>query len=97
MVEHVRNMNHLIRGQELGNSQSQIPVLTSLIAFPVSTDLHHQVTAEQAEVAHVVLTEQQERIEAWFEVRDMADSATIKLVLVTVDNPRVGVISHGCS
>src|SRR3974390_1597472 len=87
-------VDYLCRTKLFADAQGQVPVLTSLVPRPVASSTIDQVLAEHAQVADKVLSKQQKGVEVRLEVGVAPDARLIELVLVAVQQARVGMIRN---
>ena len=88
-------MDNLVRAQQLGDPEDQIPVLTPFETFPIAADALDEVSSQHAQVREVVLPQEKDRIEIGLEIRvGTAGRILPDVVFVAVEEAGIGTISE---
>ena len=91
VVEHARNVLHLLRRQAFHAAQHQVPVLGAFQADPEPADFAHQRSLQHTQVAEHVLRPEEVDVPVGLEIWARAAALLVDLVLVRIDQAGVGV------
>ena len=91
VVENLRDVPDAVAGGALDDAHREVPVLRALVADAESADIADEQRAVHAEVADVILDEEQVRVPVGLEVLVVAVAVLVDLVLVAVDDVGVRV------